>query len=121
MLEGHPALDRLIGYDRKWKKEKIWTRIRKEFQLLKMIRQGKYDLVFNLTEGERGAIAARVSRAKVRVGFPPKGKWQKKLYTHIVKHTPGLKHTVERNLDAVRVIGIFPEWIDRELYFHIPE
>lgn len=120
MLEGHPAVSHLIGYDRKWKKGKIYRRLWKELSLLRKIRREKYDLVINLTEGDRGAIAAKAASAKIRVGFDPKGRWQKKLYTHIVKHTPGLKHTVERNLDALRRIGIFPTLEERELFFKIP-
>lgn len=119
MLEGHPAIHTLIGYDRKWKKEGFFQRIWREFFLLRNIRKKRYDLVINLTEGDRGALAAKISKAKIRVGFSPKGKWQKKLYTHIVKHTPSLRHTVEKNLDALRRIGIFPSEEERELFFHI--
>ena len=121
MLEGHPAVSNLIGYDRKWKKLSTWQRMKKEWDLLCRIKKEKYDLVINLTEGDRGAIAALVARAQFRVGFQPKGKWQKKLYTHIVKHCPTLRHTVERNLDALRRIGIFPKIEERVLFFQIPE
>lgn len=121
MLEGHPAIQTLIGYDRSWKKLSLFKRVYREASLLRQIRLRGYDLVVNLTEGDRGAIAAYLSGAKIRIGFPPKGKWQKKLYTHIAKHCPGLRHTVERNLDAIRRIGIFPKEEDRDLYFHIGE
>lgn len=121
MLEGHPAISELIGYDRKWKKRGFFQRLFREGRLLRKIRKRGYDCVINLTEGDRGAIAAKVSGARIRVGFVPKGGWQKKIYTHLVKHTPGLKHTVERNLDAVRRVGIFPEPEQRELYFQVPQ
>ncbi len=121
MLEGHRAVSTLLGYDRKWKKLGLFARLKKELCLLRQIRKGKYDLVVNLTEGDRGAMAARVSGAKIRVGFTPKGKWQKKLYTHVVKHCPGVRHTVERNLDAVRCIGIFPEEHERELFLRVDD
>jgi ADP-heptose:LPS heptosyltransferase len=80
--------------------------------------------VINLTEGDRGALAARLSGASVRVGFDPKSKGffgKKEIYTHVVKHCPGLRHTVERNLDAVRRMGIFPRLEDRQLLIHIPD
>lgn len=121
MLEGHPDIHGFIGYDRNWKKLSWFQKIAREMALLKQIRKNGYDLVINLTEGDRGAVAAKVSRANIRVGFDPKGDWKKKLYTHIVKHCPSLRHTVERNLDAVRRIGIFPESKDRDLFFHIPQ
>lgn len=121
LLEGHPAVSELIGYDRKWKKEKFWKKIFHEGRLLWKMRKKRYDCVISLTEGDRGALVAKLSKARIRVGFTPKGKWQKKLYTHLVKRTPGLKHTVERNLDAVRRLGIFPSWEERELFLQVPK
>ena len=120
MLEGHPAVNRLIGYDRRWKKLSFFKRLMKELALLIEIRKGRYDLVINLTEGDRGAIAAKAARARFRVGCDPKGKWQKKLYTHTVKNAPSLRHAVEKNLDALRRIGIFPAPEERDLFFSIP-
>jgi heptosyltransferase-3 len=119
MLEGHPLIHDLIGYDRKWKKKGFFHRLRKEWSQLRAIRKKRYDLVINLTEGDRGVFVALVSGAKIRVGFTPKGKWKKKLFTHVVKHCPGLRHTVERNLDAIRRIGIFPGSEERGLFFQV--
>ena len=82
------------------------------------MRKRGYDLVVNLTEGDRGAIAARISGALYRVG--PEGK-KKSGYTHIVKKCHPPRHTVERKLDSVRRMGIFPQEDDRELFFSIPE
>lgn len=115
MLEGHPGVDGLVGCERK---RKGW---RREWELWRRIRGAGYDLVLNLTEGDRGAVAALVSGAKIRVGFEPKSWLGKRVYTHVVKHCPGLRHTVERNLDAVRRIGIFPGVEERELFLSVPE
>lgn len=120
ILEGHPAVHELICYDRTWKKQGLWTRFKQEWALWQKIRQGKYDLVINLTEGDRGALAARQTGAKIRVGVDPKGKWQKRVFTHTVKRGHSLRHTVEKNLDAIRRIGIFPALEDRELFFQVP-
>lgn len=121
MLEGHPAIHELIGYDRKWRKGGFFYRFMKEWAQLRAIRKKGYDLVINLTEGDRGIIVAKVSGAKIRVGFIPKGKWQQRLVTHQVKHCPGLRHTVERNLDALRRIGIFPSERERGLFFQVKD
>jgi heptosyltransferase-3 len=121
VLEGHRGVDALIGYDRKWKKGSFWQRWKKELALWKKIRQENYDLVINLTEGDRGAFVAKISKATIRVGFEPKGRWQKSFYTHVVKHCPTLRHTVERNLDALRKVGIFPNVEERELFFSISD
>jgi heptosyltransferase-3 len=124
MLQGHPAITDYLLYDRDWKKLSCFKKITKEITLLKEIRSRNYDLVINLTEGDRGAIAAFVSGSDYRVGFGPKklGFFSKsKLYTHRVKGCPHPRHTVERHIDVLRRIGIFPEPKERDLFLHIPE
>lgn len=121
VLEGHPAITNLIGYDRNWKEQGFFCRLKNEFSLLWKLRKQSYDLVINLTEGDRGVLVAKFSGAKIRVGFSPKGKLQRKWITHIVKHCPSLRHRVEKNLDALRRIGIFPDEASRDLFFHIDE
>lgn len=124
MLAGHPAISQFHAYDKNWKKLSLPARLFQELRLLRKIRSCQYDLVINLTEGDRGAIIARTSGASIRVGIDPgeqgmKGK--KKWFTHIVKNCPKPRHTVERNLDAVRRIGIFPSEEERDLFIHIPQ
>lgn len=124
MLEGHPAISEFLLYDKKWKNLPIHRRYLEEFKLLKKIRRGGYDLVVNLTEGDRGAIAARISKCSYAVGFDPQGqgmKGKRDCYTHVIKHTPRPRHTVEKQLDALRCLGIFPEPHERDLYFHLSE
>lgn len=115
MLEGHPAVSQILQYDLEWKKLSNWSRLRKEIALLQQIRNGQYDLVFNLTEGDRGAVAAYFSKAPIRVGID-----SRKIYTHRVKNCPSPRHTVERHLDAVRRIGIFPSIEEKELHLSVP-
>ncbi len=121
LLEGNPWVDGLVGYDRGWKGLGWGSRLRREWGVLRQIRREGYDAVINLTEGDRGALAAWAAGARVRVGFAPKGRWQKGLYTHVVKQGPGLRHTVEKNLDAIRRMGVFPAWEDRELFLAVSE
>ncbi|NNM44315.1 MAG: putative lipopolysaccharide heptosyltransferase III [Chlamydiae bacterium] len=123
MLDGHPAIVKFFGYDRKWKKLSFFGKFAKEFSLLKEIRKEGYDLVINLTEGDRGAIAALYSGSPLRVGFDPGtggfiGK--RKTFTHLAKNFSGSRHTVERNLDVLRKIGIFPSEEERDLFLDIP-
>lgn len=122
LLARNPVIRQCLGYDRSWKRLGLFKRFLREAGLLKSIRREGYDLVVNLTEGDRGAIAARVSQAPIRVGFDPKRSGflgKSSLYTHIVKPCPGLRHTVERNLDALRRIGLFPSYESRELAFSV--
>jgi heptosyltransferase-3 len=71
MLEGHPAIRNFIFYDKGWKKLPFFKRYCHELKLLKKIRANRYDLVINLTEGDRGAIAAKFSGATITVGYDP--------------------------------------------------
>ncbi len=123
ILKNNPYVDEIITYDRNIKKEGFFKRLKYEMQILKKIKKQKYDLVINLTEGDRGAIAAFFSKAKYKVGIDPekRGFFKKeKIYTHIVKNPKTKRHIVERNLDALRRIGIFPKDKNKKLYFTIP-
>ena len=124
MLEGHTAIRDIITYDREWKKLSFFSRMRKEIAILQQIHKKKYDLVINLTEGDRGAIAAKASHAKIIVGIDPgksgmKGK--KKIYSHLVKNCPSPRHAVEKNLDSLRRIGLFPKEEEKKIFFYIPQ
>ncbi len=121
ILEGHPNVSHCFSVDPAWKTFSWWARLGQEVFLLWKIRKKKYDLVLNLTEGDRGILIQKVSGAKIRVGFRPKGFWQRKVLTHTVKSCPTPRHTVERNLDALRRIGLFPETEERELFFPISQ
>ena len=116
LLEGHPSISTIITFDRNWKKLGWWSRLIREASILRQIQKNHYDLVINLTEGDRGALAARFSRAPIRVGVDAR-----KIYTHVVKSAPSLRHTVERQLDGLRRIGIFPIVEERELFLEIPD
>ncbi len=124
MLQGHPAIADYLLYDRDWKKRSFLQKMAKELALLKEIRARGYDLVINLTEGDRGAIAALVSGSPIRVGFDPQKSGllgKRKIYTHVAKVCPHPRHTVERQLDVLRRIGIFPKAEERDLFLHVPE
>src|SRR5579863_6474558 len=69
MLEGHPGISNYLLYDRAWKQFSFFKKLVQELRLLRQIRSAGYDLVINLTEGDRGAIAAGISGSPVRVGF----------------------------------------------------
>ncbi len=124
MLAGHTDITQFIAYDRDWKKRSFFSKLQKELSLLWQIRKNAYDVVINLTEGDRGAIISLVSGAKVKVGMDAKGRGffsKDRIYTHKVKQVPNPRHTVEKQLDALRVIGIFPSLEERALSFHLPE
>ncbi|MBI5345796.1 MAG: putative lipopolysaccharide heptosyltransferase III [Chlamydiae bacterium] len=124
ILASHPSISNIFTYDRKIRKKNLFSRLRSELKILLNIKKQKYDLVINLTEGDRGALIALFSKAKYKVGFDPEKNGfvgKKNIYSHVVKHCKTPRHTVEKNLDAVRKIGIFPQEEEKELFFHIPQ
>jgi heptosyltransferase-3 len=124
MLEGHPDIQGFHLYDYAWKRLGRGRLLLREIALLRAIRRRGYNLVLNLTEGDRGALCAWFSGAACRVGWAPEGssaRFKRGLYTHIVKRPSLPRHMVEQNLDAARRIGIFPEPEERGLLFSIPQ
>lgn len=122
LLDENPFVDSCIGYPLSWKKKGFFGKLVHELRLLKKIRSNRYDLVINLTEGDRGAIVAKISGAPIRIGFDPEGTgllWKAKFFTHLVQFCPNPRHAVERNLDALRRIGLFPTFEQKELLLPI--
>ncbi len=106
----HPDVNEVLVVSREWKKTR-WLRFKKEFELILKIRRNKYDHVFHLTEGDRGAFYARFSGANIRVGLDPSGsgfKGKRGWFTHLVQSQGLIKHTVEHHLDFIRILGYFP-------------
>jgi len=106
MVELNTNINKLIIYDRDLIKslspiKKLW----KELQFSLSFRKGCYDMVINLTEGDRGAQIAWLSNASTRIGYPNKNRVLKNAFTHFLPKQ-GLRHTLETNLDPLRVLDI---------------
>ena len=122
MLDGHPDIDTLHVYDRS-PGLGAGRRVAHELSVMREIRRAKYDLVINLTEGDRGAATAWLAGARYRIGIDPQGSgllFKSRLYTHVVKRCRTPRHMVEQQLDALRRIGIFPGPEERDLLFVVP-
>lgn len=122
VLKNNPHINEIITFDRKIKDFSFFKKLMNEIKILKNIKNRKYDLVINLTEGDRGAVIAYFSKAKYKIGVDPekKGFFKKeKIYSHIIKNAKTKRHIVEQNLDALRRIGIFPKKEDKKLLFNI--
>lgn len=123
VLDGNGSIRKCWLVDRNWKNMSFIERYAREISLLKNIRREKYDLVINLTEGDRGAIAAFISKARIRIGYDSEGSgmWRKnRCYTHLTRICHRPRHAVEKNLDVLRCLGIFPEEKQKNLEFFIP-
>lgn len=109
VLEGNPYLRRVYSIDRNWKKKGLWFQLKHEANLLRNLKQNRYDLIINLTDRWRGAWLARILHPKFSVSRPyshRRGRFWRKSFTHIFSIPPHNRHAVEINLDAIRRLGI---------------
>lgn len=117
MLRGHPALDQLHLLPRSMRKAGLGKRLVSESTLLRMLRGRGYDLLVHLTDHPRGAWLSRVLRPRWSVAHERAGTpwWWTGSFTHLAPQPRGTpRPTVERNLDALRRLGIHPQAADRK-------
>ena len=122
VLIGNPLLDEVMVFDRKWKDMSFFIKAYTQMVFVMGIRRKGFDLVINMTKGDRGALTALVSGARYKVGYDHKGRGffgKKNIFTHLVKDTNRRAHIIEHNLDSVRVLGITPksEEKDVDIYY----
>jgi len=104
MIELNPNINEIFTYDRNfYKSMPKLKRAIEEFRFLKSFRD--YDMVINTTEGDRGAFIAKFSKAKIKIGYKvTKNMLLKNTFTHTLSKPPLIRHIIENNLDALRVV-----------------
>jgi len=107
MLDANDKVNQVIEYKRESQRSlSNWQRFVNNIALLKRIRGEKYDLVIDLDEGDRGALVALISGAKTKLGSSNiSSKFLRGVYTHLLPKR-GARHTVDINLDPLRVLDI---------------
>lgn len=118
MLTLHPAIENVYSVDRNWRQRGVFHRLQQEASLLRALRARHYDLVIHLTEHPRGAwlrrlLGARYSVARALSGR--RGAWWHNSFSHLYTLPVTPRHSVERHLDALRRIGIYPRDDERAL------
>ncbi|MFA5111214.1 MAG: putative lipopolysaccharide heptosyltransferase III [Desulfobaccales bacterium] len=105
MVSGHPGLDGLMVVDRRG------ATFSQTLSFLRDLRRRRFDLVLELSGGDRGAFYSFLSGAKERLGFAHPGQpfWQRRgCFTRLLPRPPIRMHMVDQNLAAVRALGIEP-------------
>jgi len=109
MITGNPAVRKLHVFRRSSiKKLSLPKRMRAELAFAKTIREERYDLVINLTAGDRGLLLAAFSGAREIISHPSTHNPWLNRAIHRKLPTLAHKHWVDINLDALRVLGIEP-------------
>ncbi|PIJ49657.1 putative lipopolysaccharide heptosyltransferase III [Erwinia sp. OLTSP20] len=122
MLAAHPAINQLLIIDRQWKKEGVWRHLRHEWQLLRQLRQQKYDLIINLADQWRSALLTLFSAAPVRIGFDYDKRqsflWRIAHPTRVSTARFEQLHTAEQNLQALLPLGIASDGARASMHYH---
>ncbi|MFZ3089936.1 MAG: putative lipopolysaccharide heptosyltransferase III [Nitrospirota bacterium] len=121
MLTGNPLLNEIIVYKRDINRLSLSQRVKNEIIFVSDLRKKGFDLVVDLTSGDRPALLSFLSGARYRIGNNPKGKGflgKRFLYTHLANVDQKRRHTVEYNLDTVREFGIDTKDKRADFYFN---
>jgi predicted lipopolysaccharide heptosyltransferase III len=101
MIKWNPDLNEVLVVDR--------GGIAVQLRALQQVRQGGFDCVIDLTDGDRSAILTGFSGAPIRIGFNDEHRWRGRLYTTIVPSPSAVVHRVERDLAALTPLRIEPK------------
>lgn len=101
VLKWNPDLDEVLVVDR--------GGLAQQIRFLREIRRRRFDCVIDLTDGDRSAMLSRLSGAPVRIGFNEERRWRGLLYTSVAQSGSDVIHRMERDLEAVRILGIEPK------------
>ncbi|HHZ82486.1 MAG TPA: putative lipopolysaccharide heptosyltransferase III [Nitrospirales bacterium] len=98
VLHNHPYADDVVTVDRR----SFVQRCRAVMRL----RKRRYDLVLDLTDGDRSAIMTRLVNARYRVGYNAEHRWRGRCYDQIIHGDPDELHSVDYYLQAITDIGL---------------
>lgn len=112
MLTLHPSIDEVIPMRRNGG---LWSDLR----LIWGLRRRRFDLAVNMTEGDRGALLAFLSGARLRFGVDPMGRGfagKRRLYTHLIPPVYDGRHRAVMDMDVLSPLGIHTDAAEVELF-----
>jgi heptosyltransferase-3 len=98
VVQDHPALDEVLVLER--------GNLARQWRFVRELRRRPFDLVIDLTDGDRSAFLSWLSRAAVRLGYNSEGRWRGLLYTQVVAADRFGMHAVRYHLKAVEALGL---------------
>lgn len=97
IVAGHPALDEVLVAGRE--RTSQW-------RVLAELRRRRFDIVLDLTDGDRSAILSWLSGAPTRLGYNSENRWRGHLYTHVVQADRWGMHTTQYHLAVTEALGL---------------
>jgi len=101
LLKHHPALDELITVPRKWLKSPKTV-----LSLRKKLRSLNFDVAIDMQGLTKSAVAARLSGARVRIGYGGVDGRELSMWLNNKLVEPTGTHVIDRNLELLRPLGI---------------
>jgi predicted lipopolysaccharide heptosyltransferase III len=112
VLQHHPDVDEVLVVRRRADGVGAWLRSWTEpLRLVRRLRERRFDLALDLTDGDRAAFLTWASGARGRVGFNREGRFRGRAYHRVVPLQQGRRHAVEGDLEALRVLGLRPRTV----------
>ncbi|MBV8657888.1 MAG: putative lipopolysaccharide heptosyltransferase III [Burkholderiales bacterium] len=117
MLADNPHLTQLHTIKKSRALGGGWAKFKYEITLWRSLKARRYDVLINLTEHNRGALLARTLAPRWSISQDgPFSRTYKRSFTHLFRPQFGNnRHAVERNLDGLRVLGLYPAEADKGL------
>jgi heptosyltransferase-3 len=98
VLLGNPDIDEVVILDK--------DSLAAQWRLITGLRRRRFDIVLDLTDGDRAAFLSWISGAPVRIGFNDGHRWQGRFYTQVVRFERGVQHRIDRDLEALKLANI---------------
>jgi predicted lipopolysaccharide heptosyltransferase III len=98
VVRDHPALDEVLVLER--------GNLARQWRFVRDLRRQQFDLVVDLTDGDRSALLSWLSGAPMRLGYNSEGRWRGFLYTQVVEADRFAMHTVRYHLKAMEALGL---------------
>ena len=106
MITLNPNLNKVITYDRREISSlSILKRLYREVQFIRSFKKENYDIVINLTNGDRGNFISWYSNAPIKIGYKSNKFFFKNSITYAMPEQK-LRHTIELALDSLRVLNL---------------
>ncbi len=121
MLTLHSAISHVFGVQRSHLHTSLIQQLKAEYEGFTQLKSRRYDMVIHLTEHNRGLWLTQLLKPRYSVSydFPHLPKLRKKLwkktFSHLAKTANPQRHIVEKHLDTLRRIGVYPEASERAL------
>lgn len=113
VLSGNQDLDEIIVLDK--------GSLAAQSRLIAGLRGRRFDTVIDLTDGDRSAFLSWISGAPVRIGFNDEHRWRGRYYTQVVQPVPGMRHRIDRDLEALKPLSIHAGSKDLQLRLSLEE